>query len=207
MLNVLINGKSIAFPTSWADVSVRQFNEIKKIDVADERYNSICKMLEIFTGISATEWFEMEASEVDTNTILLMLEFCKDPIQWDSLKAPESIKIGGKDITIPKDINMSTYGQIVVFDTKVIPLIHSEGSISSVVHSAVAIFLQPLITGKKFNADLLAETENQILDLPIYQVFPLASFFLRRYFSYLIESENSSTGAQLQKKSKQEPSN
>lgn len=204
MLNLTINNKPIQFPTSWAEVTVRQFFAIKNIDPNDKQYNAVCKMLEVFTGIKAAEWFDMEATEVDTNTILLLLEFCKDPINWESLKKPESITVQGKEIKIPTDISLSTYGQIVVFDTTVIPKVHESGNIIDVVHTAVAIFIQPLITGKKFDGNKLSETESMVLDLPIYQVFPLASFFLREYFSYLIKSESSSIEHQLVRKSKPE---
>lgn len=187
MIAATINGKKVAFPASWAEVTVDQFFKIRSIDPGKEQAQVICEVLDILTGIPASTWYDMEANQVSTDTILGLIEFIKEPIQWEGLEVPKEVVLNGKTCKVPKDLELKTYGQAVLFESKVLPVVLDKGELTDVLKTALAIYLQPIYTGEKFDGEKLEEMEEVVGALPIYTAFPVANFFFRKYLRSLVK--------------------
>ena len=187
MIAATINSKKVSFPASWAEVTVDQFYRIRSIDPKKEQALVICEVLEILTGIPAATWYDMEAREDDTNTILGLIEFIKDPIEWEGLEVPKEVTLGGKLCKVPKDLSLKTYGQAVLFESKVLPVVLEKGELTDVLKTALAIYLQPIYTGEKFDGEKLEDMEEVVGAMPIYTAFPVANFFFRKYLRSLLK--------------------
>lgn len=187
MITATINGKTVNFPASWSEVTVDQFFKIRSIDPAKEQAQVICEVLEILTGIPASTWYDMDAKEADTNVILSLIEFIKEPIEWQGLEVPKEVTLGGKVCKVPKDLHLKTYGQAVLFESKILPVVLEKGDFTDVLRTALAIYLQPVYTGEKFDGERLEETEALVGALPIYTAFPVANFFFRKFLRSLIK--------------------
>jgi hypothetical protein len=187
MITATINGKKVAFPASWAEVTVNQFFNIRSIDPKKEQAQVIFEVLDILTGIPASTWYDMEANQVSTDTILGLIEFIKEPIEWEGLEVPKEVVLNGKTCKVPKDLELKTYGQAVLFESKILPVVLDKGELTDVLKTALAIYLQPIYTGEKFDGEKLEEMEEVVGALPIYTAFPVANFFFRKYLRSLVK--------------------
>lgn len=195
-MTVEINDCKYEFPVGWHEVTLDQFNVIKDLDKEPDMAMKICKTLEMLTGVAAREWFEMKASEVDSEGILQLIAWMQEPIDWEEIPPPAEVEIDGVKYVVPQKLEMETYGQMLMFDSRVLPEVTKTGSLVNVLKPALAIYLQPVITGKKFDADQLSETEATVGRMSIYDALPLANFFFSRYFDLLrrkTELSNEST--------------
>lgn len=203
MYTANINGITVDFPQSWSEVTVSQFLAIRSMPEHSEPYFVLCKALEIFSGIPAKEWFDMPAEAIDNEEVYDLIGFTREKIDFSALKMKDTVTIAGVEHKVPRDLTLQTYGQVTVFESKVIPIAQSTGDFVDAIPTALAIFLQPLITGKKFDADKLSETENMIGEMLLFDAFPVAAFFLRKYVASLRMKNEPSHILQHSKKRKQ----
>lgn len=204
MIEAKINGMPVSFPAGWSEVTVGQFLALRNIDATLDSARTFSKILEIFTAIPAQTWYDMEATESHTEELFDLVAFTREKIDFNALACPEKITIDGKEYDVPKELRLSTYGQVTVFESKVFPLVTDKGDLLDAIPSALAIIFQPLITGKKFDGDTLNETEKLIHALPILVAYPVASFFLKQYFQSLTKRSELSPTIQPEKNSKPE---
>lgn len=203
MLTVEINDVKYEFPVGWHEITLDQFLVIKDLDKLSDDADKICKTLEMLTGISAQTWFNMEATAIDSEAILQLISWMQDPIDWEAVPPPTEIEIDGKKYSVPKELEMQTYGQMLMFDSKVLPEVSRTGSLVDVLKTALAIYMQPVLTGEKFNGEKLSETEIVVGKMSIYEALPLANFFFSKYFDLLKKKTELSNESQLSKKLRQ----
>lgn len=178
---VRINGKSVELPASFESLKTRQYEKLLTWDrdkqVADRDYFKLFCILadQEFSGIKADSLNELTL----WHCVRWVLEehFPKDPI-------PKFIDINGKSIDIPKKIQLLSIGQNIqarqIIDKSVV-LTDEKGNIldCNCYSMIVAIYLQPLIDGKKFSFERAKELAKDIGELPITTVRPIGFFLLK----------------------------
>ena len=177
MVSFEISGKTISVPESWDDITCGQWLNIEKVKDRSD-------VVAIFSALCDVPYNDLFLADLDE--VMPMIErvsFISDTPDFLKIEAPKTVFISGKNIDVPQDIRLKTLGQFQTFQSKVLPhvLVYKDGGIScdfKVMDVAVAIYMQPLITGKKFDAETLEETIKEVRSMPMLECFALANFFL-----------------------------
>lgn len=199
-----INGKNFLFPESWHEITVAQLIALRAMEQNAPLAKQICEALAILSGTKANEWFDMDADTDTHDTIFDLLAWTKQEIDWQKLPVPKVLTIGDRAIDIPQDLTLKTYGQVTVFESLVFPTVEKTGDLTDAIPVALAIYLQPLITGSKFDADKLGDTIADINKLRACEAFPVANFFLKKYLQSMLKKSEHFTAKQTQQSAAQE---
>lgn len=177
MIPFKINGKRYQLPTCWEDMTVSQFQELKRMNEADE-YEYI-RFLSIVTGVPFETLFHTKSLDV-MDKIEPFLAFIKTPLE--KTKAPKAITINGKECPVPTDLRDYTYGQKVHAWNAIAKAIEEHKDPYADMAYIVAIYLQPLATGKNYSeAEAKKMAKEVIGELSLVPTYHIAAFFLNQY--------------------------
>lgn len=154
-------------PSSWDELTLKNLLDIENCDRAP------LTIFSLLTGIEFDILRDSKQEDLEYQ-IYLAIEFVHDSPKWDELKPPSNIVIDGRVIKIPKDISVLTLGQKIMFDQTLV----NATNLTQVIPQALAIYLQPLIDGAKYDRDKQEAAQKVILTLPATQMYALVNFFL-----------------------------
>lgn len=166
----------------WGDVTVKQFTEVVNRDM------TVSQLLSVFTGITEDE-INIYDQDALTKVIYPLFIWINESIDMSTTTMPDTLLINGKRIKIPKDIAQESAGQNWLLQQLMSSC--SDESYYPIIADVVAVMLQPLITGEKFNDRRHEEIKEIINYLRIVDVLPVAAFFLNRQL--LLDRENQIT--------------
>jgi len=157
----------VLYPTTWDEITLGQFVmlEGKKLD-ALERFS-------IMTGVDI-EIFDNSRKKDLEDLVYSATYFLTNPPDWKNLSVPDKIVVKGKVIKVPTDLGQETVGQSIMFKQVAV---ESEVLID-LIPKFLAIYLQPLIFGGKFDRTKLEETEELLNEQPALSMYAIANFFL-----------------------------
>lgn len=162
----------IHLPTSYDEITVGQFEMIRSLKPTDKE----SKLISIVTGISESIIEEWDIEQADE--IMDVLSFLSDKIDISQYTIPDEIEINGKIINPKVNVRVASIDQRWSFERRLWPeLVKNQGVIDANLSVALAIYLQPLITGEKFNDDSLDPTIEMVKKLPVLKAYPIAYFF------------------------------
>lgn len=163
----------IYLPVSYDEITVGQFEMIRSLKPSDKE----SKLISIITGISEPIIEEWDIEQADE--IMEVLSFLStDKIDISNYPMPNEIEIGGKVINPNVNVRVATIDQRWSFERRLWPsLVANGGVIDTNLSEAIAIYLQPQITGEKFNDDNLDPTIEMVKKLPVLKAYPIAYFF------------------------------
>lgn len=162
----------IHLPTSYDEITVGQFEMIRAIKPEDKE----SRLISIVTGISESIIEEWDIEQADE--IIEVLSFLSDKIDIAMYPIPDEIEINGKSINPKVNVRVASIDQRWSFERRLWPeLVKNHGVIDANLSVALAIYLQPLITGEKFNDDSLDPTIEMVKKLPVLKAYPIAYFF------------------------------
>lgn len=199
-----INGRVFNFPESWQEITVAQLIALRAMEQSAPLAKQICTALAILSNTTEADWFEMDADADAQDTIYDLLAWTKTKIDWQNLPIPQTLTIGDKAVDIPQDLTLKTYGQVTVFESLVFPVVEKTGDLTDAIPTALAIYLQPLCTGSKFDADTLGDTIAEINKLRASEAFPVANFFLKKYLQSMLKKSERFTAKQPRSNAAQE---
>jgi hypothetical protein len=144
-----------------------------------------------------------------------LLEWLSRENEFDADKylVPDFVYVNGVKVQRPKGIGLSSWGQKLVLEESLKVVKLGGGDEVDAFVSVLAIYLQPeydRITKPTkedkavFNADSAKELEEHILNMPLSEAWPLASFFLSSYAKLLREKTQHSNIRQTQTSYQQE---
>ncbi len=185
MIPFKLGDKSINVKNKWEEITLGEFLRFPTVP-SDDPIKKVIYFYDIFSvlsGISKTELMNVNPEDMADDIIAECMAFMSTPMPNE---LPKEIAIAGKSIQIPEDISIKTHGQFLMFNTSCIQETRTEETTSRKFiwdksALALAIYFQPLYTGKKFSGDDLKELESLCRDIPAIDAIPICSFFLRKY--------------------------
>jgi len=167
-------------PASWKEVTVKQYARIKRDwepdkDVADRDYFKLLKIL--INDNSATR---LEKNIDNDLTLMSILGWVITEEERFARELPLWLKIGRQTVLVPRDPKELSIGQNIHLRRE----IEKAKVMEECIGSAVAIYMQPIIDGKKFNFARAMELKAEIDEMPAYLIYPIGFFLLRRVSRY-----------------------
>ena len=167
----VIDFGSWTVPTSWDELTLKQFQEIEKYYSNKDKDFDIREVLHIFTNKTEDEINELPI--VFTNELMNKLMFLKDKPK--DYEPSNFIEIDGVRYSINIMEKLKT-GEFVAIDT----------ILKSDPHDYISIFAvlcrkDGEIYDSKFEAELFEERQKLFAKQPIMKIMPLISFFFNLY--------------------------
>lgn len=197
------NEQEIKIASSYSELTVKQFAQLAN----PKRKGDLCEVLAVVSDKPYEFWFDADITKVGMEDLSNALLWTANVPDFRGLSVPKEIKINGNAVKVADDISIKTLGQELSFVQLVIPRIKSYRNdkeeeameLTDAIAMAMAVYLQPEITGKKFDADTLPETEKLCSACNIMEAYPVANFFLNRYFTSKNVKKNSTTSPKQNK--------
>lgn len=171
----LLNTK-ISIPDKWSEVTVKQYLLLLEYN---ERLNPV-RMLSIFSGIDYETLMNFDCRLFETG-ILPAMNFIKDTSLFKTLKLPEVVTIGEKELVVPSDIRSETFGQKVMLQMKINEINDASIGMATLIPFTVSTYLSPAYYGMKYDDKRAEELIPLIYKMPITEAYPVAYFFLNRW--------------------------
>ena len=168
--NVIDFGKWTV-PTSWDEITLKQFQEIEKFYAGKDKDFDVREVLHIFTNNTLDE---INALPINfTEQILNKLTFLKENVEWG--KPSNQIEIDGEKYSINIMEKLKT-GEYVAVDTILKNDTHDYISIL-----AVLCRKEGEVYDSKFEAEEFEKRVELMGKQPVMKIMPLVSFFLNLY--------------------------
>lgn len=185
---VKLNDIKYECPVCWEEVKVKHHQRmISEWDaskqIADRDY------FKLFTILTDSDFKQFHSTAVNEVTIWNAIRWViEQPFKFSN-EMPKALQICGKSIVLPTKVGDLSIGQNIhlrqaidqsqaLFDDKGNIVEYSNYSL------AVAIYLQPLIDGKKFDYERALEVEKDILEMPAYKIRPIGFFIAANVLKY-----------------------
>lgn len=168
MIHFTLNGQDLQIPSSWYDLTMRQFNAVSKPDI------QISDVVSIFTGIPVET--VRNSVLVGMDQLVISLEFLNKPMDTTGF-APT--KLGNYTLPVNKDgkfdIQVESLGQ---FEDMRNDMKHAKTllELSGCYHKFCARYLQKIRDGV-YNPQKAVEMFEEILDMPAVEVMAVGGFF------------------------------
>lgn len=193
MIKFKINGKPCTFPTSWAELSMREYCEVLKGNGGP---------LQLISLRSGLDYEIVKKSTIlGLETLVVALQFMNKPPEVPGVVT----RVGKYDLPLNSkglfNIQMETLGQFEDMREamKKITDIHSQMEFYA---AAVAIYLQKIRDGE-YNPDKAKAMVDEVMEMPSLEVISAGSFFFLKLMSLLSGTPKTSPKArQTPKKSK-----
>jgi hypothetical protein len=180
MITIEINKHQYEIPTQWNEVTLKQYIEIS--ENVDE-LNHV-RLLSILTGI---EFDTLNNFPCDAFQELAIPEmnWIGEPFKPQHHIRPTSIKLGGKEIKTIQDVGQERFGQKLFMQQLVNKGIAESISHVNLVAPVLACYYAPFLhPEKKWVESHVKEVEQMIYNLPVYDAWSEADFFLSGYIKY-----------------------
>lgn len=175
-------------PRSWDEITVRQYNLIRSLPPK----GGFISLMSILSGLPVSDWQNAELTDEQIDSIHRYLSWI-EPIDFNTLPCPDEIKIKERSVKIPKDLTILPLACKMYLEEKVLPLCrvktdeegkqYVQGLEPDAIPFALSAYLyKPYYDAKSFSSDDIEELENLINGCIITKAFPVAAFFLIRYF-------------------------
>lgn len=180
MTTVKLNGKKYYIPSSWQEVTVRQYIRIIKEwdqdkDIADRDY---FKLLNIFAGTDFAGYTETVDNTLNLVTILGWV--VTEPFSFDE-GLPKCLKIGAKTVDIPRDPRELSIGQNIHLRRD---YIDKSTFVAENIAIATAIYIQPVYDNSLFDINRAVEISKQIEEMRVSVIYPIGFFLLKRAMKF-----------------------
>lgn len=184
-------------PAKGGDLTLNQFLKISKSKGTWQEAASI------LSGVPLEAWYKSEDLEL-FEKIEPYLEFLTDLEDLPNYFVPDFITIKGQLYKAPGGIGINTAGQKWHLED-CLKKAGEEGKQDIEVYAeAIAIYMQPIVTGLPYDSDLVEKLIPDILECRLSEVFPLAGFFLSNYLRYLNGRKRNYLISQSRKRFEQE---
>ena len=178
---IKIDGKQYFCPSTWKDVTVNQFLELKEWRNRNQGITNLTafemiKFYSIFTKVPYDILNKTRNVEID---ILLApyLAFAKDEIKENKT---ETLTIGTEKYKVPVDIGKHSFGQKIAATNAVNKAIKEHNDAFAAMSDVVAIYLHPIVTKEPFDEDkALQYAKDVINECSVEEVYSIGAFFLR----------------------------
>lgn len=180
MLTIKINDYEYQIPTSWSEITVKQYHELM---LHGDDMNHV-RLLSIFTGLTYDVLVNMPCDEFLVKAVPEM-EFTSKEFNPFHLPRKKTITIGGKELRIILDPTKERFGQKLYMQQLVTNAIANKANHITIVPASLACYYAPYLReDNKWDEKHVAEVEAMVWNMSIAEAFPEADFFLRGYMRY-----------------------
>lgn len=182
-------GEKVEIAESWFELTVEAW--VKLMGITDK--SSEVNLIAAFTGISVADLNKSKDTNIDLK-VFAHTGWYSQPINFSDLKRGKTITVDGKTVNVPKDLGFKTLGQKIILQQKIK---ETEGSLSELIPYAFAVYIAPELYGKDYDLEGLDDFVDKFVNkLLIVEVFPIASFFLKKSIAYMSSRVKSYTEQQ-----------
>lgn len=171
---------SFNVPRGYDEITIGQYIDILKWDG-----KSLLDVVGILTGlpdeiiqntdvhqvaqdvVKYLNWVTVPPQFMDTESEF----YCEFPV-------PDTIKIGFKQYTVPKDITLETFGQKISLQVHLKMAQKDELSLAETIPMALAIYFYPIVSGKPYDEDRARELLPLIKKVNLLDAYVVSAFFL-----------------------------
>lgn len=195
MVNYKLGDISFTLPTSYGELTFNQFLKLKALPDPE----NFISVLSVLSCVDKTTWEQCDNLDLDQH-IYEFISFLNEPMIGTFI-LPDRIQIGDKWHDRPEGIALNTFGQKIALQNAIAKC-EKEGKEEYEVYPyVVALFMQPVVTKKKYDSDEVDKLVPLTMDCKLNEIFPIATFFLTNYLQYFLKKKNGSHTPLLQKKS------
>lgn len=173
--------EKFSIPNSWDEVSTDLFFRLAKCDKSD-----YIALLSVLSGIEYKKI--SQARETDLDEILAPhLAWTNEQIDWEGMKSPTHINVRLKTLKVPTNLELESFGQKIVLEDKLRECItgsKGEVNLAELIPYAFSVYFCSKYYEKDFSKVLVNQFLRLTMDMPIMTVYPIGSFFLKRYVGY-----------------------
>lgn len=180
MVPFKIGDISFELPSSYGELTLGQFDQLKKAD------GKLISELAILSGVDKKILEQSKDLDIDWNA-KNALSFFEDPFDCDQYIVPDYITIGGKRYKTPGGIGINTFGQKLSLQQEISKTELAGGSEVDIYPFVIALYMQPAVTGKPYDSDEVDKLIPEIMNCKLAEAWPLAGFFLSNYVKYSSE--------------------
>ena len=174
MIRIQIGESLFDFPTSWMEVTVRQFFQLRTWK------DDFIELISILSGAPYEIIFSAKQVDLDEK-LLPYLKFIESPLSEKDVKKHSTIKIAGIYYPIPSEDSKFTFGQKLSLQERMIETVNKTGSTIDCLAFAAAVYYQPIVQKKRFSTeDADAFAEEFIQGCSISEVWSAGNFFLKK---------------------------
>jgi len=181
MVPFKIGNVAFELPASYGELTFRQFYALQKSD--GNNLNEFA----ILSGLEKSFLEQCEDLELDYR-VAQCLSFFQDKFDCNEYLVPDYITISGKRYKTPGGIGINTFGQKLALVQAITEAEKAGGNEIDCYPFVIALYMQPVVTGQKYNADLVEKLIPEVMECKLAEAWPLAGFFLSNYARYLRES-------------------
>ena len=165
---------SVNAPDRWSEVTVEHFCNPYFLS------GDSISLLSVLSGIDRNTL--LNSKEDITGQLLRMTNFIAMDAKGFNIKdKPKTFKLRGVSCTVPQDIEVERVGQKIMLQDAMI----KAKFVYEAIPEAIAIYLQPGINNGVFDDQALPELVEEIKQLRIVDVYPIAHFFLTSWKSLM----------------------
>lgn len=174
MIVVEANGKKVTCATCWEECNTDLFQRLERKPGTDD--------VEIFSILSGTNYTSLleEVSEDLDAAIYQCTAFVFGQDRTFMRYRPSTMKLRGKVITVPTDLESLSIGQNLHIRQAIAAAKKEGHSLESLISVACSVYLQPLVDESKFDSKRAAELEKEILQMSIYDTYGIGFFYLSK---------------------------
>lgn len=180
MVTIQINNYSYDIPTNWTEVTLRQYIELATY-IGDMSH---IRLLSIFTNIDYDVLCNFPCDDFKIKVIPEMA-FLSEAIDVLTIKRASKLHIGSYEFEPILDPSKERLGQKLfmqqITENAVTKNLPHYSLVAPVIANYYAPFVHPL---KKWDEKHIAEFEQLVLNMPLVEAYPEASFFLTGWLTY-----------------------
>jgi hypothetical protein len=173
---LIVNGEPKDCSICWEETKTKHFQTLMDAPHLDE--------LKAFAILLDTEFDELaqDRSEMLTGELYPCVAYVfNQPQEFRDAKHDRFITLRGKRIELPAKLEALTVEQnMYLFRC----LYQDKRPLETLISTAIAVYLQPLVMGGKFNFDEAMKLKAEIEEMPIGATFPIGFFYLSKLNNY-----------------------
>lgn len=178
MIPYKLGNHDFNIPTSYDELSLKQFYDLKTVDSNDN-----VSFLSIISGLDKSIWSQCTDLDI-VSKIYPYLEWMKEEFNVE-LYTPDFLHIDGVKYKRPGGLGIMCLGQIEHLKLLIKEIGDKPGSHDyDLFPDLLAIIFQPDVDNAEYNYDRAMELKESIYKCSLREAWPLASFFLANLSSY-----------------------
>lgn len=175
MIEIKINKTPYMLPTGFHELSYAKYLRMLE---AKNPIQTFAAML----GCPADVLDGAELTMEQEKLIYASLTWLNTAPVLDTITPPPTVTLGGVEYKTPQNLELKSFGQRLAAQT-IIQNAQTDGVKDvEILPTLVAIYLQPLVHGGRFDNTRIEEVTPLVLDASFDQVYNLGAFFLRKYY-------------------------
>ncbi len=168
MIPFSINGKPIQIPSSWNELTLRQFFAVRKAD-------SFFDKMEVITG--EKDWDKVQDIDV---TLLPFMLWLTDEKEFEDSESQNWLMIQGQyrklSYEIKKDLGEYSFGQKIMCQRELARLQSEEKSPFDAIPLLIATYFQSEVEGVKYDPEAAEKFIEKVLEMNIRDIYPAYKF-------------------------------